>query len=83
LRPKQALNDLVVDGGTVTNGTTTGGRPAKLVKTDSQGSCVLSVGVGAGRVDFYAGVSTADTTDDACAVANKMSDVVEPKLPPS
>jgi hypothetical protein len=81
VRPTQALTEFVVTGGELTSGTA-GSHKANLIKNnEGPGSCAMAIAVGSGRVDITTAVSTADTTDDACAVVNKVSDIVEPKLP--
>lgn len=79
-RPTQDLDDFqALDGGKVTLGKA-GQRPAKLIAEDGgiEGSCVLAIAVGSGRVDIGADVRK---TDRACQVVSDVSTIIEPKLP--
>ncbi|GLY70834.1 hypothetical protein Atai01_74530 [Amycolatopsis taiwanensis] len=85
VRPAQGLkNTGVTPSGHMSEVHTTGGREAGFLKmNEGEGPCVLAVleiAVGSGRVDLNAETGT---TDDACSVVSKLSDVVEPKLPAS
>lgn len=79
-RPTQNVDNLrALDGGKVTLGNV-GDRKAKQVAEDGriEGTCVLGISVGSGRVDI--GVK-ARRTDRACQVASDVSTIIEPKLP--
>jgi hypothetical protein len=86
VRPTQGLKDVVTSpSGQLSNTTTTGGRPAVLLKNnEGAGSCAGSIAVGPGRVDINdSAVGVNSTTDAACAIVSKIADYVEPRLPPS
>jgi hypothetical protein len=75
LQTIDSANDL---GGGKQTGTVNG---RKSVEVKGDAACVMVMAVGDNsRVDVSI---TADTTDEACTVAEKLSDVVEPKLPKS
>lgn len=79
-RPTQDLDDLQsLDGGKVTDGKV-GQRSAKIIAEDGriEGSCVLGIEVGTGRVDINV---EAKKTDRACQIASDISTIIEPKLP--
>jgi len=75
LQTIDSVNDL---GGGKQTGTVNG---RKAVESKGEAACVMVLAVGDdSRVDVSI---TADTTDEACTVAEKVADVVEPKLPKS
>ena len=45
-----------------------------------EGSCLLAIAVGSGRVDISAD-TTRITSDETCDIVGKVADIVEPKLP--
>ncbi|MFD2418474.1 DUF3558 family protein [Amycolatopsis pigmentata] len=83
VRPGQRIDDMVIKpGGAASDARTTGGRPAKEIKrNEGNGTCIVGIAVGSGRVDINA--ATSDTTNVACSVVSKVSDFVEPRLPAS
>jgi hypothetical protein len=72
-----ALNDL---GGGITQGKVNGRRSALAAGSPDLGSCVLAMAVGtSSRVDVF--ITSATDTKQACDVATKVADTVEPRLP--
>jgi hypothetical protein len=77
VRDKAGLDDIPDSAGTLSPGTQNG-RKAVRIKNDS-GGCTIAMAVGTGaRVDV-----TVVSTDLAavCEIADKVADVVEPRLP--
>jgi hypothetical protein len=77
VRPSQGLDEINTDRGQATNGKS-GNHLARHVTQN--GACLLGIAVGNGRVDITAS-TIRGTTEEMCAVANKISDIIEPKLP--
>jgi hypothetical protein len=78
VRDTQGIDTVTDIGG----GKTTGhlnGRTAIEAPAPAQGGCLMALAVGDNaRVDVSI---TADSAEEACSVAEKVADVVEPKLP--
>ena len=71
------VNDL---GGGITKGKVNGRASAMAAGSPDLGSCVLAMAVGTGsRVDVF--ITSATDTKQACDVAAKVADNVEPRLP--
>lgn len=80
VRPNQGLDDVVADVGVSSRGTI-GSHQARQVKGNGgEGSCLLAIAVGSGRVDISAD-TTRITSDETCDIVGKVADIVEPKLP--
>src|SRR5690606_6654820 len=79
LRPGQSVDELgVITTGTARSGKV-GDREAKQVAADTgERACTLGFAAGSGRVDV---LTTANTTDRACDVADRVAELIEPKVP--
>lgn len=79
LRPGQSVDELgVVTTGTAKSGKV-GDREAKQIAADmGERACTLGFAAGSGRVDV---LTTANTTDRACDVADRVAELIEPKVP--
>lgn len=79
-RPSQAVDEVSVRGEAKVTDGKVGQRQAKQVAENDgiEGSCLLVIAVGSGRVDI-----TVETgkTDRACNIADDVSTIIEPKLP--
>lgn len=87
VRPAQSIQDVSLNPehpeATATKATTAGGRQAVVVRNNQgEGDCMLSIAVGAGRVDID-GQNGRATTEESCSKVSQLSDLVEPKLPAS
>lgn len=79
-RPAQAVDEVSVRGGAKVTDGKVGQRHAKRVAENDgiEGSCLLVIEVGSGRVDITV---EARKTDRACQIASDISTIIEPKLP--
>lgn len=78
VRTNLGLAQVQPDGGQVTD-LTVGNRPAKKVSGDGSGVCIIAVEISSSsRVDVTA---LGKPKEDACPLALKVAEAVEPKLP--
>lgn len=85
VRGSQSIDDLQTQaqssGGTVSSGTLNG-RDARQAKLAS-GGCILALKVGPdSRVDLSVVIGGVTDPTEACDIASRLGNVVEPKLPP-
>lgn len=80
IRPNQTIDQVNVGSGLSSTGTVNSHQARQVKGVTGEGTCSVSIGVGGtGRVDIFA--SAGLDSDQACTIAGKIADSVEPKLP--
>jgi hypothetical protein len=83
IRPGLTLTQNNTQSGQVTHGKTKLGHEAELIKEpQGPGICALTIAIGTQGIVDFSGTRFNDT-EGACTIANRLADIVEPKLPSS
>jgi hypothetical protein len=79
IRPNQSVDDVkLLTTGKLVEGTI-GDRKARKIAADTgEGACIISFAAEAGRVDV---LTEAYTTERGCAVAERVAEIIESKVP--